>query len=230
MDERLRRVIDDALHGDLRPQFNPHAAAGLAILPADLKVIEPILLDRLFQLSRPIADASAGATPDMRLQDAGRFFYLIETLGRLGYPRVQEMLLVVLDEFSQLTEKSYDELYLWCIVQLSRTDLRHVRTFWPQAIALDLRYRSAPWQRPDGTRLFEQPYRFTDLVFYFYVISTLHGRNGRPFPSLALCLKEIAAEWSPRETALLRAALKDLTKEEGRPAFSDALRYFNFKL
>src|SRR5262249_31859898 len=173
-------------------------------LPADLKAIEPILIDRLFQLARPIADAStwdglairptrpAGET---RLQDAGRFFYLVETLIRLGYPRLDEMLLLVLDEFSLLTERSYDELFLWCIVQLSRTDIRHARLFWPQALALDLRYRLARWRRPPGTRLFDLPYRLTDLIFYYYVIYTLHGRDprtGNPIPSLGRCLGSFA--------------------------------------
>src|SRR5262249_978591 len=159
----------------------------------------------LFQLARPIANASAGTGNAMRLQDASHFFNLIHTLR--GYPRLEEMLLIVLDEFLLLTERSYDELFLWCIVQLSRTDYRYVETFWPQPIALDLHFRAAAWRRPAGTRLFEQPYRLTDLIFYYYVIYSLHGRDprtGRNIPSLGLCLQRLARAWSEPERALVR--------------------------
>jgi hypothetical protein len=136
----------------------------------------------------------------------------------------------VLDEFAQLTEKSYDEVFLWSIVQLSRTDMRFVKSFWPQVIALDLRYRSAPWKRPAGTRLYEQPYRLMDLVFYFYVIYTLHGINrfgrGGNFSTLALCLAQIAGAWSEPEKKLVITALQELRGEDpDRIAYGDALGY-----
>ena len=223
MSERLRRAIYEVEHGDLRPQFNPRAFAALTDLAGDWKAVEPILIDRLFQLSRPIANAGAGPGNGTRLQDASHFFNLIHTLR--GYPRLEEMLLIVLDEFLLLTERSYDELFLWCIVQLSRTDYRFVKTFWPQAIALDLRYRPAPWRRPTDTQLFEQPYRLTDLIFYFYVLYTLHGRDprtGRAIPSLGLCLQRLARDLSEKERGLVQQAVKELAEEQRRVVFLDA--------
>ncbi len=228
MDHDLSQALQEARHGDLRPQRNARAPAARARLPAGAGALGSALLDRLFQLARPIANASGGGA-ELALQDAGPFFYLIETLGRVGDPRREDILLVVLDEFAQLTERSYDELYLWCLVQLSRTDVRHVRSFWPQVLELDLRYRAAPWRRPAGTRVFQRPYRLTDLVFFYYVLYTLHGRNmpgAKDGPrSLALCLKELAGAWSPAERALVRAALAELAEEEQRPAYSDALSF-----
>jgi hypothetical protein len=240
MDKRTQQVITEARDGDLRPQVNPHALLASAQLPADLQALEPVLVDRLFQLSRPIADARTQTGADLRVRDAGHFFYLIETLARLGYPRLEELLLIVLDEFAQLTEKSYDELYLWCIVQLSRTDLRHVCTFWPQVIALDMRYRSAPWQRPQGSRVFEQPYRLTDLLFYYYVGFTLgpirlmlSGRSWTamtPYPSLLACLTAIAPGWTPPAKELILRALRQLAEDEpNRQAYRDALGYLSSK-
>jgi hypothetical protein len=225
MSEHLRRAIYEVEHGELRPQFNPGALTALADLSGDWKLVEPILIDRLFQLSRLIADASAGAGEGMRLQDASRFFNLIQTLTSRGYPGLVEMLRIVLDEFSQLTERSYDELFLWCIVQLSRADQRFVQTFWPQAIALDLRYRAAPWRRPAGTRLFEQPYRFTDLILYYYEIYTLNrDSQGVPlYPGLSSCLVALAPDWKPLERNLVLTALQELKEEVFRPVFSDAL-------
>jgi hypothetical protein len=223
MSEHLRRAIYEVEHGDLRPQFNPRAFAALTDLAGDWKAVEPILIDRLFQLSRPIANAGAGPGNGTRLQDASHFFNLIHTLR--GYPRLEEMLRIVLDEFLLLTERSYDQLFLWSIVQLSRTDFRFVETFWPQAIALDLRFRAGPWRRPAGGHLYEQPYRLTDLLFYYYVIYTLHGqdpRTGRNIPSLGLCLQRLARVLSKPERALVRTAVGELAEEEGRPVFRDA--------
>jgi hypothetical protein len=231
MNERFRRAIFEAEFGDLRPQVNPHAAPALARLPEDLNLIEPVLIDRLFQLSRLIADASARPGQGARLGDAGPFFYLIDTLLRLGYPRLEETLLVVLDEFSQLTERSYDELFLWCIIQLSRTDLRHVELLWPQAIALDLRYRPAAWRRPRGARVFDLPYRLTDLIFYFFRTYTLTLKDpwtGKEYPSLGACLRAIGPGLAAGERALVRTALEELREGECRAAYSDALSLFRF--
>src|SRR5262249_38213940 len=93
-----------------------------------------------------------------------------ETLNRLHYLRVNETLLIILDEFLNLDERSYDELYLWCLVQVSRTEPQHIATLWPQVASLDLRYRNSAWQRAAGVRVYEQPYRLTDLLFYYYVL------------------------------------------------------------
>jgi hypothetical protein len=235
MSERLRRAFHEAAHGDLRPQFN---SASPAWPSSDLdKALEPILLDRLLQLSRPIADASTGPHPDMRLSDAASFFYLLETLKRLDCRRLEETLGILLDEFLQLEERSYDELYLWCLVELSRTRSAHVRTYWPQVFSLDLLHRSAAWQRPKGVALVDQPYRLTDLLFYYYVLGTLHLQvpptdfMGRPrvrqgyVPlTLARCLASIAGELTEAQLELVRRALKELALlEKRRPAFGDAL-------
>src|SRR5262245_10146826 len=116
MSERLRRALHEAERGDLRPQFNPNSVGNWQPLPGERGELEKALLDRFLELARPIADASRGAGPKARLQDAGRFFYLVEALKRLAPDRLQETLRVLLDEFSQLEERSYDELYLWAIV------------------------------------------------------------------------------------------------------------------
>ena len=39
-------------------------------------------------------------------QDAGPFFYLVETLTRLGCAELEGTLLILLDEFAQLEERS----------------------------------------------------------------------------------------------------------------------------
>lgn len=226
--EQHQRVIHEAENGDLRPQFNPYAPAARHELPQDLATLEPILLDRFFQLSRPIADARSSPTEAMRLQDAGRFFYLIETLNRLGYRKLDETLLMILDDFCRLDPLSYNELYLWCIIQLSRTDGQHVKTFWPLVVTLDLRYRAAAWQRPAGSRVFEQPYRLTDLVFYYFVLYTLDRQTGTGisrFPSLGACLLQIAPNLSGEQLALVMQALGELEGEDRqrRPGYGDAL-------
>jgi hypothetical protein len=238
MSERLRRAIHEAERGDLRPQFNPGAAVTWQPLPGEREQVEPVLFDRFLELSRPIADASAGAGPEARLQDAGRFFYLVEALRRLGCARLEETLCVLLDEFAHLDERSYDELYLWCIVELSRTDETHVDTYWPQVLALDARYRGEPWQRPEGVHPVEQPYRLTDLLFYYYVLYTLN-RVRPPLlargnvrtdavpgtPTLGRQLKRLAPQLSAEQVAIARRALWELeAAEPQRPAFGDARR------
>jgi hypothetical protein len=246
MSDRLRRAIHEAEHGDLRPQVNPQAPVSWQPTPGeDGKALEAVLLDRLFQLARPIADASAGPQPDLRLQDAGRFFYLLEAVRNLGCTRVEETLAVILDEFLQFDARSYDELHLWCLVELSRRRPEHVRTYWPQVLSLDLQHRPATWQRPAGVALVDQPYRLTDLLFYYYVLYTLQlrppaasfavqaGTNlvyrtpRRPitYPlSLARCLASITGDLSEAQLDLARLALKELAAlEKRRPAFGDAL-------
>jgi hypothetical protein len=235
MSDPLREALNQAEHGDLRPQVNDKAPICWQALPADLQTIEPILVDRFFQLARPIADARTGATADMRLQDAGPFFYLLDTLKRFGSRRLTETLLILLDEFSQLTPDSYNELYLWCIIELSRTDPSHFRTFWPQVIALDLQYRPQPWQRPAGAEVFEQPHWLTELVLYYYVLYTLklpaiytsppsRRRPLSPYLSLGRCVEELVPLLSEEQIALVRLALKQLiASEPRRAAFGDAL-------
>jgi hypothetical protein len=242
MSERLRRAIHEAERGDLRPQFNPAAAVNWQPLPGEREQLEPVLFDRFLQLARPVADASAGAGPEARLQDAGRFFYLVEAVRRLGGTRLEETLCVLLDEFAHLDERSYDELYLWCIVELSRTNTVHVDTYWPQVLTLDARYRVGPWQRPEGVHPVDQPYRLTDLLFYYYVLYTLHCvpprlHSGRSFyhgldlrtagsvtPTLGSQLKRIAPRLSAEQVEIARRALRELeVVEPRRPAFGDAL-------
>jgi hypothetical protein len=241
MSQPPRRAIHEAEHGDLRPQFNPNAPVVVQALPEDLPALEAILLDRFFALSRPIADASAGLRPDLRLSDAGHFFYLIEALHRFRYPRLNETLLIILDEFLNLVERSYDELYLWCLVQLSRTDRQYAQSFWPEVFSLDLRYRNRPWQRPAGVRVYEQPYRFTDLLFYYYVLySKQFQRIGdlrwdpvqgwqrhkeRPAsPSLGSLLKGMQPALSAGQLHVIEQALRELAEEDTRrPTYGDAL-------
>jgi hypothetical protein len=236
MSERLRRAIHEAERGDLRPQFNPNAAVNWQTLPGDAKEIEKVLIDRFLELARPIADSSRGAGPEARLQDAGPFFYLVETLKRLGFDRLPETLRVLLDEFSQLEESAYDELYLWSIVELSRTDPAHVDTYWPQVLTLDLHYRAEPWERPEGVHLVDQPYRLTDLLFYYYVIYALkipsppstpydwHRESPKPeAPSLGSHLRRIAPSLTAEQLEMARRALRELADaERNRPAFGDA--------
>lgn len=192
----------------------------------DLKDIEPFLVDRLLQFARPIADACAAPTGHMRLQDAGKFFLVVDAFTLFHRQRLEETLLVVLDEFAHLDPRAYDELYLWSIVWLSRLDWRHVETFWPLVFALDLRYRGAEWKRPRGVALVDQPYRFTELLFYFYVLNTLQrrARSGmRVFPSLAACLRFLASALSGEQKALVVRTLRDLAQSEERPAYGDAV-------
>jgi hypothetical protein len=245
--EPQQRLLHEAENGDLRPQFNPQAPAAWNNLPLDLASLEPILLDRFFQLARPIADASilqvnppksdrhffastwpieqAGLATDFGLHDAGRFFYLIETLKRLGYQGLEATLLMILDDFCQLDSRSYDELYLWSIVQLSRIDVKYARQFWPLIITLDLRYRAANWKRPRMTHVYEQPYRLTDLVFYYYEIYTKdRDSNGLSrFPSLGACLLQIIPDLSSEQLSLASIALGELETAEQRPSYGDAL-------
>jgi hypothetical protein len=213
-------LIREAERGDLRPQFNP--AALVLGDPARLKSLEPILLDRFFHLARPIGNASLPTDADLRLSDAGHFFYLVETLRRSRCTQLEEMLLVILDGFLEMTERSYDELYLWSIVELSRTDARHVDTFWPAAIALDLRFRQG-WLRPAGVSIAEQPHRFCELLFHGYVLYTLHRKHAaRPPLSVGRCMQRIASRLSHEETQLAGAVLLQLEHEQGRALYSDA--------
>jgi hypothetical protein len=182
----LIRLAEEA---DLRPQVNPRAVVNWPRTPGNGKferdIILPALLNRFFELSRPIADACREPGPNMRLGDAGRFFYLVEALERVGYDRVPEMLLVFLDEFGQLEQRSYDELYLWSIVELSRRNPEHIDAFWPMAVTLDLRFRSASWQRPAGSSPVDEPYRLIELVMYYYVPYTVRSEptgEMRPVP------------------------------------------------
>jgi hypothetical protein len=177
-------LLLQAQHGDLRPQFDPHAVITWAAPQGDgafdRQAVLSVLLNRFFELGRPIADACREPGLGMRLGDAGRFCYLIAALEQLGYQRVEENLLVFLDEFAQLELASYDELYLWSIVELSRRHPEHVETFWPMVLTLDLRFRASPWKRPAEISLAdlaEHPYRLTELVMYFYVLGTTGRRR-----------------------------------------------------
>ena len=143
MIDRPDDLVHEAERGDLRPQFN--AASVLRKSPQELRSVERVLLDRLFHLSRPIACTPTSSAGDLRLSDSGRFFYLVEAIRRAGGAQLDETLLVILDDFLQLTERSYDELYLWSIVELSRRDRRHVEVFWPAVIALDQPLPNDPW-------------------------------------------------------------------------------------
>jgi hypothetical protein len=221
MSESPDPLIREAERGDLRPQFNP--AALILGDPDRLKSLEPVLLDRFFQLARPIGNASLPTDAELRLSDAGHFFYLVETLRRSNCAQLEEMLLVILDGFLNMTERSYNELYLWSIVELSRTDARHIDTFWPVAIAVDLRFRFDPWVRPRGTLIFEEPYRFSELLFYFYVLYTLHQKA---LPSLGRCLQRIAPCLSGEETQLVCETLRQLEQEQDRVLYGDAYTMF----
>src|SRR4051794_28557638 len=79
-----------------------------------------VLHNRLFEMSRPIADAFHEPGLDMQVGNPDRFFETVQALDRLGYGGVEQSLLVLLDEFAQLEQRSYDELYLWSIIELSR--------------------------------------------------------------------------------------------------------------
>jgi hypothetical protein len=236
-------VTDDLLHqaeaGDLRPPFNPRAVTARRLSPEEARQVEPILLSRLLAFSKPIADARAHPRPDMRLDDAGSFFFLTETLQRINPDRLRETLLMYLDEFAQLEQRAYDQLYLWSIVYLSRGDRHYVGTFWPLAIALDQRYRSAIWQRPAGTIPIDQPYRFLELLFYYYVLYTLHRhrpkdelRARRVYPSLTACLRWIFGKLAEEERTFLLDTLRQMDQEEvmwprRRRAYGDALGFLH---
>ena len=192
----------------------------------DPKDIEPLLLDKLHLYARPIADARANSRADMRLQDPGTFFFTIETFERFDRQRTEETLRTVLDEFIGLDPSAYDELYLWSILHLSRMEPGHVAVFWPLAIALDLRYRSQPWERPPGIAMADQPYRLTELLFYFYVLYTLHrepGDGNRRYPSLVSCLRRFVEELPDDAHGLVLEVLEGLARAHRRPAFGDAL-------
>jgi hypothetical protein len=206
-DEQRERYRTEAERGDLRPQFNPHAPAALAGV-GPLHGIEPVLLDRFSQLRRPIADASQGPEPDMRLSDIASFLYLVETLQRLNYPNVEEMLCILLDQFSPYEEHSYDELHLWCIVQLSRTDGKYVRRFWPEVFSLDAHFRNGDWRHDPECHLIDQPYRLTDLVFYYYDLCT---RAPRPrWPSVGSHLSGLWPDLNVEQQATVRRAVQRL--------------------
>jgi hypothetical protein len=218
-DEADDELAREAERGDLRPQVN--AATVLNASPARLRKVEHILLDRLFHLSRPIA--CAATTTAARLSDSGQFFYLIEALRRAGGAHLDDTLLVILDEFLQLTERSYDELYLWSIVELSRRDARHVEVFWPAVIALDQRYRQEPWERPTGTTLIDRPYRLCELLFYYFVIFTIHRKKKLPrLPSLGRCLGTIAPQLTPEQKHLVCETLLQMAVSHRRDVYGDA--------
>lgn len=226
------QALEEAAEGDLRPQFNAGALLNRRHLPDDPAAFEAVLRQRFFELSRPIADASQSDASDMRLGDAGRFFYLIESLQRLGYAAIEETLLIILDEFLQLEPSAYNELYLWSIVQLSRHDRRHVENFWPMAIALDQRYRAAAWDRPVGCKAVDLPYRFTELLFYFYTLYTLHNDSTaaplstisvhKKYASLGFCLTTVGPQLGEAQLSFVVEALTQLQRQEGRVAYGDA--------
>jgi hypothetical protein len=236
MSQPLRRAIHEAEFGDLRPQFNPNAPLVSQVLPEELSTLETILLDRFFALARPIADASTSQAPDLRLSDAGRFFYLIETLKRFRYPRLNETLQIILDEFLNLDERSYDELYLWCLVQLSLTDQQYAQAFWPHVFSLDLRYRNRPWQRPSGVHAYEAPYRLTDLLFYYYILYAKQRQlrhtydrvqgwryQERPAsPSVGAILLALKPALSAGQLLVIDRALGELAAQDRRPTYHDA--------
>ncbi|GIW79426.1 MAG: hypothetical protein KatS3mg105_1233 [Gemmatales bacterium] len=236
--EELRRVLYQAEKGDLRPQFNPHASWFWRHLPHYAREVEPVLVDRFFQLARPIADGRTMTGSEARLSDVGHFFYLVEALQRIGYQRLTETLLVILDQFLELDENAYNELYLWSIVYLSRDDVTHVDRYWPAAVALDHRFRADDWQRPEGVSLAARPYRFTELLFYYYVICTIGGGSRMPpdtsssgstqpkFRSLGACLSRIRQQLSDDQKHLIRHVLAQLAQQQKRVAFRDALGMF----
>lgn len=213
-----------AEQGDLRPAFNSQAASLWRASDQDAKEIESALINRFLQLARPIADSSQSASPENRLQDAGHFFYLVHSLRLLGSRRIEETLLMILDEFLRLDTRSYDELYLWSIVELSRVDAGHIETFWPMVLALDVRYRPGPWQRPPEAGIADLPYQLTELLFYYYVLHTLRREAdfARPYRSLAKCLQRISSFLGEDQRKLLGQVLANLASSEKRVDFGDA--------
>jgi len=238
-------ALREAESGDLRFQHNPEAVRLWQLASghvAEKAAARQLLLRRFFELSRPIGDASKGRDESLRLSDAGRFFNLVDTLKHLGCEQIDETLLVLLDDFAQLDERSYDEVYLWSIVHLSRKDVQHVETFWPMVVALDLRYRGAAWNRPKGVGCPEQPYRLAELLFYYFHLYTLNrtpthavydARRGWLYPeplpqreierpSLDKALLRIASTLVGEGRVLLLDTLEALAKAERRPGFGDA--------
>jgi len=215
----------------------PTAAAPPPLHPDDeTPPTDPVtpLLNGLFAQARPIADACREPGLDMAVSDPAPFFAGIAALETLGYDGIEPTLLMFLDEFCQLEQRSYDELYLWSIVELSRRNLDHVDAFWPLALTLDLRFRAANWQRPTGT-LLEQPYRLTELVMYHYVLATrppafdldalpdeANSPAPRRYPPLATCLRRFYRQLTEVQAALLLDTLRELARQERQPAFGDA--------
>jgi hypothetical protein len=214
----LDDLLRQAESGDLRPQVNRRAIIGTldTVRSAALSPVVGTLLRRFTALARPIGDASRGTGPELRLQDAGPYFYLVESLQRLGCAEVEQTLLILLDEFAQLEPQSYDELYLWSIVHLSRSDQRHIETFWPMVFALDVRHRAAEWKRPAGVPITEQPYHLTELVFYHYFLYTIDPRWSGAAVSLARCLLRIEPQLSRAEYDLVMQTMHDLYALEHR--------------
>jgi hypothetical protein len=233
-------IRQQAEHGDLRPQFNRHAVTtwDLTRLNGSLGLdeLQRILLNRFFELSRPIADACHEPGLNMRLSDAGRFFYLIETLEHCGCRQIEDTLLVFLDEFSQLEQRSYDELYLWSIVELSRRNPEHVERFWPMVLTLDLRFRADPWQRPEGEPLVDEPYRLFELLVCFFVVYTRalesSGRQRqespysliyrRRYPPLATYLRRFVHQLDNDQRSLLMDTIRPMSRQQRRPEIGDA--------
>jgi hypothetical protein len=197
------------------------------------------LLNRFFALARPIANAFHEPGLHMKLGDIQAFLDLIDALQGADYPRIDETLLVFLDEFGQLEQRSYDELYLWCIVYLSRANPEHVETFWPLVLTLDRRFRAEPWSRPNHGALTELPYRMIELVMFYYVEITLQPEprteeeaaqrledgvtaSWPRYPSLATCLRRIFRQLDEERVELLLDTLRELARQERRPAFGDA--------
>lgn len=221
--------------GDLRPQFNPRSVALSHFLATHRKEIEPILVDRFFQLSRPIADSSKGERPENCLGDIGAFFSLLDALKRIPFEGLPDLLRVLLDGFCALEANAYDELYLWCITQLSRTNLEFVKLYWPLALQLDAIHRAEPWTRPHGEKPFAQPYAFSELLFYYYALHPFQVRQRRPrnylddvlTVSLGECMQQLAPSLSPAQAAIAKRSLEMLRRYGNRPGFSDALGMFN---
>ncbi|MBL8797475.1 MAG: hypothetical protein JNM56_26480 [Planctomycetia bacterium] len=239
-------IRQQAEQGDLRPQFNRHSVLtwDLTQLNGSLSLdeLQRILLNRFFELSRPIANACHEPGLNMRLSDSARFFYLVESLEHCGCRQVEDTLLVLLDEFSQLEQRSYDELYLWSIVELSRRRPEYVERFWPLVLTLDLRFRAEPWQRPENESLVDEPYRLFELLVYYFVIYTrVMGqvgearleRNrrgfpervtdyGRRYPPLATYLRRFARQLDEDQMALLLDTLRPMSRQLRRPEIGDA--------
>lgn len=192
--------------------------------------IEPVVLGTCFEYSRPIADAARAPRSDMRLLDAAAFFEGARIFALYDAVRLEETLLLLLDDFCRLDEHSYNQMYLWCLVQLARMNPVHVGAFWPLVLDLDLRYRAEPWQRPDGVDLVDQPYRLTELLFYFYVINTLQRtateegatQTQRPYASLASSLAALQRHLSDAQWELMIDTLRELARTQRRPEFGDA--------
>jgi hypothetical protein len=197
-----------------------------------------VLLGRFFEMSRPIADGFHEPGLDMQISDPARFFELVGRLEQLGYDGIEQTLLMLLDEFAQLEQRSYDELYLWSIVELSRRNGDHVEMLWPMVLTLDLRFRAEPWKRPREFTLLDRPYRFAELLMYFYVLATHapepegeldvldevenHPPPQRQYPPLATCLRRIRRQLNEAQAALMLNTLRELARSERHPAFGDA--------